>query len=125
MRTRSERVLLPIMHGIIASLGRGTRWLAPSSAQGFFVLGPSEGKIGNYLRRRLGHGNDALIELGQNVCDRTRFSSCPGGHGNMRKLALGILAIVSVVILVIAAGGYWFMVSFARTSVPNVYVPSQ
>ena len=43
----------------------------------------------------------------------------------MRKHALGILAIVSGVIAVIAAGGYWFMVSFARTSVPNVYVPSQ
>ena len=43
----------------------------------------------------------------------------------MRKHALGILAIVSVVIAVIAAGGYWFMVSFARTSVPNISVPSQ
>src|SRR5262245_18667539 len=43
----------------------------------------------------------------------------------MRRLALGILAIVSVVILLIAAGGYWFMVSFARTSVPSVSVPSQ
>ena len=43
----------------------------------------------------------------------------------MRKRALGILAIVSVLIVVIAAGGYWFMVSFARTSVPKVYVPSQ
>ena len=43
----------------------------------------------------------------------------------MRKHALGILAIVSVVIVVVAAAGYWFMVSFARTSVPNVSVPSQ
>ena len=43
----------------------------------------------------------------------------------MRKHALGILAIVSVVIFVIAASGYWFMVSFARTSVPNISVPSQ
>src|SRR4051812_48139836 len=43
----------------------------------------------------------------------------------MRKHALGILAIVSVLIVVIAAGGYWFMVSFARTFVPKVYVPSQ
>ena len=45
----------------------------------------------------------------------------------MRKHALGILAIVSVVIFVIAASGYWFMVSFARTSVRslNVSVPSQ
>ena len=43
----------------------------------------------------------------------------------MRKHALGILAIVSVVIVVVAAAGYWFMVSFARTSVPNISVPSQ
>ncbi len=43
----------------------------------------------------------------------------------MRKHALGILTIVSVVIGVIAASGYWLMISFARTSVPNVYVPSQ
>ena len=43
----------------------------------------------------------------------------------MRKHALGILAMVSVVIVVIAAVGYGFMVSFARTSVPNIYVPSQ
>ena len=45
----------------------------------------------------------------------------------MRKRAVGILAIVSVVVVVVAAAGYWVMVSFARTSVRglNVSVPSQ
>lgn len=44
----------------------------------------------------------------------------------MRKHALGILAIASVMIAVITAGGYWLMVSFARVSVTStIYLPSQ
>ena len=43
----------------------------------------------------------------------------------MRSYLRGTLACVSVLIFVVAVNGYWMSVFCARTSVPNVSVPSQ